>query len=206
MSDQVSEIVDRVLARIRDGSLPNDEVEIPGAPRGVFATVDSAMDAAAQAQLTLNAQPLEKRREIIANIRKRAAADVHKLARLAVDETGLGRYEDKIKKNLLVIHKSPGPEILEPIAYTGDDGLTLIERAPFGVIGSITPCTNPTETIINNGIGMVAGGNAVVFNTHPAAKGTSAYVIDLINKASPQFFHTIHILSFIHQDTRYPCN
>ena len=184
MSDQVSEIVDRVLARIRDGSLPNDEVEIPGAPRGVFATVDSAMDAAAQAQLTLNAQPLEKRREIIANIRKRAAADVHKLARLAVDETGLGRYEDKIKKNLLVIHKSPGPEILEPTAYTGDDGLTLIERAPFGVIGSITPCTNPTETIINNGIGMVSAGNTVVFNTHPAAKGVSAYCIDLINKAS----------------------
>ena len=184
MSDQVSEIVDRVLTRIRNGSLPQDEVEVPGAPRGVFTTVDSAMDAAAQAQLTLMAQPLEKRREIIANIRKRAAADVHSLARLAVDETGLGRYEDKIKKNLLLIHKSPGPEILEPIAYTGDDGLTLIERAPFGVIGSITPCTNPTETIINNGIGMVSAGNTVVFNTHPAAKGVSAYCIDLINKAS----------------------
>jgi aldehyde dehydrogenase len=184
MSDQVSEIVDRVLTRIRNGSLPQDVVEVPGSPRGVFATVDSAMDAAAQAQLTLLAQPLEKRREIIANIRKRAAENVHSLARLAVDETGLGRYEDKIKKNLLVIHKSPGPEILEPIAYTGDNGLTLIERAPFGVIGSITPCTNPSETIINNGIGMVSAGNTVVFNTHPAAKGVSAYCIDLINKAS----------------------
>ena len=184
MSDQVSEIVDRVLTRIRNGSLPQEEVEVPGAPRGVFSSVDSAMDAAAQAQLTLMAQPLEKRREIIGNIRKRAAEDVHSLARLAVDETGLGRYEDKIKKNLLVIHKSPGPEILEPIAYTGDDGLTLIERAPFGVIGSITPCTNPTETIINNGIGMVSAGNSVVFNTHPAAKGVSAYCIDLVNKAS----------------------
>mgnify|MGYP002145540453 CR=1 FL=1 len=38
----------------------------------------------------------------------------------------------------------------------------VTERAPYGVIASITPCTNPTETIINNGIGMVAGGNAVV--------------------------------------------
>ena len=184
MSDQVSDIVDRVLTRIRNGTLPQDEVEVPGAPRGVFKTVDSAMDAASQAQLTLMAQPLEKRREIIANIRKRAAEDVHSLARLAIDETGLGRYEDKIKKNLLVIHKSPGPEILEPIAYTGDDGLTLVERAPFGVIGSITPCTNPTETIINNGIGMVSAGNTVVFNTHPAAKSVSAYCIDLVNKAS----------------------
>ena len=83
---------------------------------------------------------------------------------------GLGRVEDKIKKNLLVIHKTPGVEILQPTAWTGDSGLTLMERAPFGVIGSITPCTNPTETILCNGIGMVAGGNAVVFNTHPSAK------------------------------------
>ena len=153
-------------------------------PRGVFKTVDAVMDAAQTAQLTLISMPLEKRREIIANIRKRCAEDVHSLARLAVDETGLGRFEDKIKKNLLVIHKTPGPEILEPIAFTGDDGLTLIERAPYGVMGSITPCTNPTETIINNGIGMVSAGNTVVFNTHPAAKGTSAYCIDLVNKAS----------------------
>jgi acyl-CoA reductase-like NAD-dependent aldehyde dehydrogenase len=182
--DQVSDIVAKVLARVRGGDIPQHEVDIPGSPRGVFKTVDSAMDAAAHAQLTLMAMPLEKRREIIGNIRKRAAEDVHSLAKLALDETGLGRYEDKIKKNLLVIHKTPGPEILEPIAYTGDDGLTLIERAPYGVMGSITPCTNPTETIINTGIGMVAAGNTVVFNTHPAAKLTSAYCIDLINKAS----------------------
>ena len=182
--DQVSDIVDRVLRRIRNGEVADREIDMPGAPRGVFKTVDSAMDAAQTAQLTLISMPLEKRREIIANIRKRCAEDVHSLARLAVDETGLGRFEDKIKKNLLVIHKTPGPEILEPIAYTGDDGLTLIERAPYGVMGSITPCTNPSETIINNGIGMVSAGNTVVFNTHPAAKGTSAYCIDLVNKAS----------------------
>ena len=161
--DQVSEIVERVLTRIRKGELPDRQIDVPGAPRGVFKTVDGAMDAAETAQLTLVTMPLEKRREIIANIRKRAAEDVHALARLAVDETGLGRFEDKIKKNLLVIHKTPGPEILQPTAYTGDDGLTLVERAPYGVMGSITPCTNPSETILNNGIGMVAAGNTVVF-------------------------------------------
>jgi acyl-CoA reductase-like NAD-dependent aldehyde dehydrogenase len=150
---------------------------------GVFATVDEAVSAAHIAHLTLVAMPLEKRKSIIANIRKRCAEQVQMLAEIAVEETGLGRVEDKIKKNLLVIHKTPGPEILQPIAYTGDDGLALIERAPFGVIGSITPCTNPTETIICNGIGMVAGGNSVAFNTHPSAKKTSAYCIDLINRA-----------------------
>lgn len=181
--DQIGEIVDRVLSRIRAGEMPAKTQEAPAHLRGVFKTVDEAASAARQAQLLLVSMPLEKRREMIASIRRRAAEDVHTLSKMAREETGLGRTEDKIKKNLLVIHKTPGPEILEPIAYTGDDGLTLIERAPFGVIGSITPCTNPTETIINNGIGMVSGGNAVVFNVHPLAKRTSAYCIDLINRA-----------------------
>ena len=181
-NDQLASIIADVLSELQKGERPTGELSQN--PHGVFPTVDQAVDAAYRAHLTLVAMPLEKRREIIANIRKRCAEDVHNLARLAHEETGLGRTEDKIKKNLLVIHKTPGPEILQPIAYTGDDGLALIERAPFGVIGSITPCTNPTETIINNGIGMVSGGNAVAFNTHPSAKRVSAYCIDLINRAS----------------------
>ena len=181
--DQISQIVERVLGQIQQGELPARVHDRPAKPTGVFKTVDGAMDAARHAHEVLVEIPVEKRREIIANIRRRCAEDVHTLAKLAVDETGLGRVGCKIKKNLLVVHKTPGVEILQPTAWTGDSGLTLLERAPFGVIGSITPCTNPTETIINNGIGMVAGGNAVVFNTHPAAKETSAYVIDLINRA-----------------------
>ena len=78
---------------------------------------------------------------------------------------------------MLCVDKTPGTEMLQPIAWSGDDGLTLIERASYGVIGSITPTTNPTETIINNGIGMVAGGNAVVFNAHPYAARTSAFLV-----------------------------
>ncbi|MEW6056660.1 MAG: aldehyde dehydrogenase, partial [Bdellovibrionota bacterium] len=65
----------------------------------------------------------------------------------------------------------------------GDDGLCLIEYAPYGVIGSITPTTNPSETVINNGIGMVAAGNAVVFNPHPSAKRVSNRTVELFNQA-----------------------
>jgi acyl-CoA reductase-like NAD-dependent aldehyde dehydrogenase len=180
--DQVEAIVSQVLGRLQKGDAPR--AELPAKPRGAFKTVSEAVSAARSAQQTLIALPLEKRREIIASIRRRAAEDVVNLAKLANEETKLGRVEDKIKKNLLVIHKTPGPEILEPIAWTGDDGMTLLERAPYGVIASITPCTNPTETILCNGIGMVSGGNTVVFNTHPTAKGVSAYVIDLINRAA----------------------
>ncbi|MSP56341.1 MAG: aldehyde dehydrogenase EutE [Myxococcales bacterium] len=181
-SIDVEDIVRRVVGQVKAGEAKL--AELPAKPRGVYKTVSDCVSAARASQQTLVALPLEKRREIIANIRRRAAEDVKSLAQLAVAETTLGRVDDKVKKNLLVIHKTPGPEILEPIAYTGDDGLALIERAPYGVIAAITPCTNPTETIICNGIGMVSGGNTVVFNTHPSARRVSAYTIDLINRAS----------------------
>ncbi|MDO9172995.1 MAG: aldehyde dehydrogenase EutE, partial [bacterium] len=82
----------------------------------------------------------------------------------------LGRFEDKVIKNRLVTLKTPGPEALQPRTWTGDRGLTLTDWAPFGVIGAITPTTNPTSTIICNTIGMVAAGNSVVFNVHPSAR------------------------------------
>jgi acyl-CoA reductase-like NAD-dependent aldehyde dehydrogenase len=102
---------------------------------------------------------------------------------MAHEETGLGRYEDKVQKNLLVIEKTPGPEILQPLAWTGDRGLALVERAPYGVFGVITPVTNPTSTIINNAIGLISAGNAAVFNVHPSARKVSTYQIQLINRA-----------------------
>lgn len=182
--DQVSEIVERVLTRVRSGDEPPPPKAPPSAqPRGAFPDVAQAADAAKRAQQVLVALPLEKRREMVANVRRRLLEQVGHLSRVAVDETKLGRVEDKIKKNVLAIHRTPGPEILETVAYSGDDGLTLVERAPYGVIGSITPCTNPTETIICNGIGMISGGNSVVFNTHPLAKGVSAATIDIMNRA-----------------------
>ncbi len=99
---------------------------------------------------------------------------------------GLGRVEDKVLKNLLVTEKTPGPEDLAPQAVTGDHGLTLIEPAPFGVIGAITPVTNPTSTIICNAIGMLAAGNAVVFNAHPSAKACSIQTVALAEPGDPR--------------------
>ena len=96
----------------------------------------------------------------------------------------MGRAEDKIKKNRLVTLKTPGPELLiQPTTYSGSDGVTLIRLDPWGVIASIIPCTNSTETVINNGIGMLSAGNAVVFNPHPVAKKVSADAVRTINQA-----------------------
>ncbi len=153
------------------------------AQAGVFQDLNSAITAATRAQKMWMALPLEKRKEVIGHLRERLRENAQVLAWAAWRETGYGRYEDKIEKNLLNINKVPGIEDLEPIAVSGDRGLTLLERAPFGVIGSITPVTNPAATIIGNSIAMIAGGNAVVFNAHPSAKEVGVRTVVTINQA-----------------------
>jgi aldehyde dehydrogenase len=105
------------------------------------------------------------------------------LAEMAVSETGMGRIDDKISKNVLEAERTPGTEALTPMAITGDAGLTLIENAPWGVIASVTPSTNPAATVINNGISMIAAGNSIVFSPHPAAKRVTQKAIQVLNKA-----------------------
>jgi acyl-CoA reductase-like NAD-dependent aldehyde dehydrogenase len=150
---------------------------------GVFGTIDEATKAARAAFTALSGLGLEQRKAIIASMRRSMLAQAEALARLAHDETGLGRYEDKVQKNLLVTNKTPGTEDLAPVASSGDHGLVLMEPAPFGVIGAITPVTNPSSTIICNAIGMVAAGNTVVFNAHPSAKRVSLATVRLLNQA-----------------------
>jgi len=150
---------------------------------GVFETIETAVQAATAAFREFDQMGLQKRNAIIAAIRQAMREHRDALAKEAHEETGLGRYTDKILKNLLVTENTPGTEDLKPEAVTGDDGLTLTEPAPYGVIAAITPTTNPTSTIINNTIAMLAAGNAVVFNVHPNAKRVSCHNVALLNKA-----------------------
>jgi len=150
---------------------------------GIFGDIDSAVRAARTAFLAMAGFGLEKRIQIIAAIREALRPQAEPLARLAVEETTLGRVADKIQKNQLVTEKTPGPEDLFPSALSGDHGLVLMEPAPFGVIGAITPCTNPSSTIICNAIGMLSAGNSVVFNAHPTAKRVSIATVRIIHRA-----------------------
>ncbi|HUU85606.1 MAG TPA: aldehyde dehydrogenase family protein [Phycisphaerae bacterium] len=186
---QVDAIARRALERLGPGA-GRAAPAVGGGPApsvpgrlGVFPDVDSAVRAAAAAHRQLMGMTLAKREEMVASIRRSMKANAEALAEEALQETGLGRYDDKIEKNRLVAEKTPGTEDLVPLARTGDRGLMLTEPAPYGVIAAITPVTNPTSTIICNTIGMVAAGNAVVFNVHPAAKKVSVHNVSLINKA-----------------------
>ena len=187
LTDQdVEGIARRLAAELQRGATDAGPQRAPtpaARDLGIFATVDEAVQAAREAQPIFVALPLKVRAKIIEGIRQTMLESNEALARAAHEETGLGRVEDKVVKNRLVTEKTPGLEELYPQSVTGDHGLTLVEPAPFGVIGAITPCTNPTSTIICNAIGMLAAGNAVVFNAHPLAKGCSMQTVALLNRA-----------------------
>ena len=188
--EEISAVIGRVRRRLGGvgDAAPEDPripVEVPESAlgEGIHATVNEAVSAATRAVAAYQSLGTEVRAAVIASIRSSMRAHAEELAKMAHAETGLGRVEDKIRKNILVATRTPGPEDLEGMIETGDAGMMLTEMAPFGLIGSITPTTNPTSTIINNTIAVLSGGNGVVFNVHPNAKGVSAYNVRLLNKA-----------------------
>lgn len=181
-TSQIDESMVRVVVREVLKKMPKEESA--GADHGVFKTMDEAITAAKCAGKTVRKMTMDQREKIISVIRRKTIENAEHFARMGVDETGMGNVGDKILKHRLVAEKTPGTEDITTTAWSGDRGLTLIEMAPFGVIGAITPCTNPSETIICNTIGMLSAGNTVVFNPHPAAIKTSIYAINMLNEAS----------------------
>ena len=178
MNEQyINEIVKDVIAKM-------NITEASSKQRGIFQDMNEAVEAAKKSEQIVKKMPLDQREKIISLIRKKTKQNAEILARMGVEETGMGNVGHKILKHHLVADKTPGTEDIKTIAWSGDRGLTLVERGPFGVIGSITPCTNPSETIICNCIGMIAAGNTVVFNPHPASIKTSNYAVNMINEAS----------------------
>ena len=151
---------------------------------GIYSDMNEAIDAAERGYYAVRQMTVEQREKIIDEIRRLTLAEAPIMAEMGVAETGMGRVDHKKLKHILVAEKTPGTEDIVSEAKTGDNGLTLTEMAPFGVVGAITPSTNPSETVICNSIGMIAAGNGVVFNPHPNAICTSNYAVDLVNRAS----------------------
>ena len=191
-TEEIARIVSEVLARLdKEGAaavVAAAPVPAPAAVSAcggpVYSTVDEAVRTACRAQARFQELGLEVRRDVIRAMRKASVANAERLAKMACEETGMGRWEDKVQKNLVCATRTPGVEDLTSKAYTGDKGLTLVEYAPYGVVAAITPSTNPAATIINNAISILAAGNSVVFAPHPASFKTCVETMRLLCEAA----------------------
>lgn len=176
-SGELSKIIERVLKKMNEKELDIRE------NNGIFDNMDDAIEAAHDAYKEFREYTLEERERLISSMRKAIMDNAMEIANLCVKESGMGRIDHKYLKMKLVAEKTQGTEVLRTDAYTGDRGLTLVEKGPFGVIGSITPSTNPAATVACNSIGMIAAGNTVVFSPHPGAYRSSLLTLKVLNKA-----------------------
>ena len=203
--EDIRKIVEEVVQRVVVSSGGGDHTNV-GGECGVFQTIDAAVQAATRAQKHLVEMTLEERKKIVEAFRKTSREYAEEFSRRALAETGMGRFEDKILKHQVAADTTPGVEDLEATSWTGDHGLTVVEMAPYGVIGAITPSTHPVPTMVNNAICIVSAGNSVVFNVHPAGKKVSMFAVRLINEAVVKVGGPANLVTAVEEPTLETAN
>ncbi|EMI41916.1 aldehyde dehydrogenase family protein [Rhodopirellula sp. SWK7] len=161
----------------------NSHVPAGAGRNGVFTDVNEAVAAAKAAHQQLRSRSMEERKQVIDIIRRISIDQCEELGLMEMRETGIGRPEHKIEKLRTLGMLAPGTEFLQTKAFSGDHGLAVIERSPFGVIAAITPVTHSLPTITGNAVSMIAGGNSVVVNPHPSGKKVAAEGVRRFNEA-----------------------
>ncbi len=178
----IRDVVSQVLAEVGHVPPVRDTSGFTGR-HGVFDCVDEAVSAARSAFEQLRERTLEDRKRMIDHIRRISIEQSTELGTMEMEETKIGRLEHKIAKLRALGEHTPGVEFMRSEVFSGDHGLAVIEHAPFGVIGAITPVTHSLPTITGNAISMIAAGNTLVVNPHPAGKRVATEGVRRFNAA-----------------------
>jgi aldehyde dehydrogenase len=178
----VVKVVGEVLARLKNQTPAAASFSVPSG-LGVYEDMNAAIEAAQRSFEKLREGGMTARKKAIAVIRKLCVQKAKEWGTIEFNETKIGRLDHKIEKLEICGDLVPGVEMLDRTAFSGDSGLTIIDYAPWGLIGAITPSTHSVPTLTGNAINMIAAGNAVVFNTHPAAAKCAAIAIREYNQA-----------------------
>lgn len=167
---------------------------------GVFNKVDDAVGAATKAFEQLRSKPIQDRGRAIDAVKRICDEQAEELGRMELEETKIGRLDHKIDK-LKIIKLVPGIEYLRTDAWSGDHGISLTEHAPFGVVGAITPVTHSLPTLAGNVVNMLAAGNTVVFNPHPAGAKVACEGVRRFNRAFQDILGIENCITIIGEPT-----
>jgi aldehyde dehydrogenase len=209
MAQQINEelirnVVAQVLAQV--GQVPVSRAPVVAARRfegrhGVFTCVDEAVAAARDAFEQLSERTIEERKGIIQIIRRIAIDNCVELGTMEMNETKIGRLPHKIEKLKALGERTPGVEFLRSEVFSGDHGLAVIEHAPFGVIGAITPVTHSLPTLTGNAVSMIAGGNTLVVNPHPSGKKVATEGVRRYNREILKQYGIDNLITIISEPT-----
>jgi aldehyde dehydrogenase len=194
----IRSVVQEVLAQVRPGQA---RANGKSHKYGIFNEVSEAVAAATVAQRDFEKRGLDERRQAVACIRKICSEQAEELGREELEETKIGRLQHKIDKLKVIADRIPGVEFLRTDAFSGENGITLQEYAPFGVIGAITPVTHSLPTLACNAINMLAAGNAIVCNPHPGGARIACKGVRLFNQAIRQAIGIDNLLTIIEKPT-----
>ncbi|MCI0361139.1 MAG: aldehyde dehydrogenase EutE [Planctomycetaceae bacterium] len=179
----IRSVVAQVLSEVnRTSGAPVAPKSLAGR-HGIFTCPNEAVKAAGDAFEQLQERTIEDRKRIIDHIRRISIDQCVELGTMEMHETKIGRLEHKIEKLKTLGERTPGVEFMRSEVFSGDHGLAVIEHAPFGVIGAITPVTHSLPTITGNAVSMLAAGNTVVVNPHPSGKKVAAEGVRRFNQA-----------------------
>jgi aldehyde dehydrogenase len=196
--DLIRSVVQEVLSHMRPG-----QARTNGKARsyGIYSDVSEAVAAASAAQREFEQRGLDDRRKAVASIRKICSEQAETLGREELEETKIGRLPHKVEKLKIIADRIPGVEFLRTEAFSGENGITLQEYAPFGVIGVITPVTHSLPTLAGNAINMLAAGNAIVCNPHPSGARIACKGVRLFNQAIHQAIGIDNLITIIDKPT-----
>lgn len=144
----------------------------------------------------------EQVNEIVRELGKVVYDRSEELAKMAVEETRMGVFEDKVAKNKgksKVIWNNLKDKKSIGILEEDKENAIIKVAKPKGVIGAITPCTNPIVTPMCNAMFALKGGNSIIISPHPRSKKCSKYVVDLFNEAIAKFGAPENLIQIIEE-------
>jgi len=125
--------------------------------------------------------------QIVEAVAKACEAEAVRLAKMAVEETGYGVWEDKVLKNLLgsrITYESvKDMKTNGVIREDGENGIMEI-GVPVGVIAALIPSTNPTSTVMYKALIALKAGNGIIFSPHPGAKQCILETVKIVKAAA----------------------
>lgn len=138
-----------------------------------------------KAQQAFEAYNQEQVDQVVRAVGKAVYDNGEELARMAVDETGMGNYEDKVMKNkgkaMAVWNYLKGKKSVGILQYFEEEGIVEVGK-PIGIIGAVTPVTNPVMTPMHNAMIALKGRNAIVICPHPSGKKCGTKTVEYINQ------------------------
>src|SRR5229473_4797645 len=199
--DLIRNVVQEVLVHMKSNGAAAPARSAAGNGWGVFDSVDDAVKAAVRAQKQLDALGLDGRKKATDCIRRICIEKAEMLGLEEFEETKIGRLKHKVEKLITAGEKSPGVEFLRTAVFGSMNNLTLEEFAPFGIVGTITPVTHSLPTMANNAISMIAAGNAVVCNPHPAGARVACHGTQLFNQGIHKAIGIDNLITIIGKPT-----